>query len=258
MMSESHGKVTCIMITANRSLLAERSIQCFLNQTYINKELLVIDDGKDDLEPLLQKYIPNQYHYHRIEKKEGQNLGFLRNLGLQLAQGEYIAQWDDDDWYHPDRLKVQINALKNGSSACILQATLMHLSNDEYMNHPYIGWLPGGVPGTIVHINDSNTSYPLESRGEDTSFLDYWRTKGLTILPMNYSHLFIRCFHGKNTWEEIHFTRRIRNNLSDSLSYFWFKYIKRDLYRHRRFQLNENEINSIASFIHDSQRLGLF
>lgn len=257
-MSDSSDKVTCIMITANRLKLAERSIHCFMNQTYKNKELLVIDDGIEDLEPLLNKYIPNQYHYHRIKKKEGQNLGYLRNLGLDLAQGNYIAQWDDDDWYHPDRLKIQINGLSDGSGACILQATLMHLSNKEYMNHPYIGWLPAGVPGTIVHRKDHHARYPIEARGEDTTFLDHWRKLGLKVLSMDYSYLFIRCFHGNNTWEEVHFSRRIRNNIKDSVSYFWYKYILHNVYRHNRFQLNDQELNSISLFFEDSKRLKLF
>jgi glycosyltransferase involved in cell wall biosynthesis len=256
-MTESIGKVTCIMITANRVSLAERSIQCFLDQTYSDKELIVIDDGIENLEPTLKKYIPNQYIYHRLEKKEGQNLGYLRNLGLSLAKGEFIAQWDDDDWYHPDRLSTQVEALKKGASACILQATLMHLHNVEFMDHPYVGWLPGGVPGTIVHKNDPNARYPIEARGEDTTFLDFWKTKQLLILPMNTSHLFIRCFHGNNTWEEIHFTRRIRNNLYDSVSYFWFKYIRGDLFKHRRFQLNEQERNSFSRYFEQSKKLSL-
>jgi len=246
------------MITANRVGLAERSIQCFLNQTYPNKELLIIDDGKDDLEPILEKYIHNQYHYHRLEKKEGQNLGYLRNLGLSLATGEFIAQWDDDDWYHPDRLSLQIQALKDGEGACILQATLMHLSNDEFMTHPYIGWLPGGVPGTIVHKNEPDAHYPLEARGEDTSFLDYWKTKQLIILPMNYSHLFIRCFHGNNTWEEVHFTRRIRNSMFDSVCYFWHKYIIRNLFHHPRFRLTQTEQGSFQAYYKQSKNLNLF
>jgi glycosyltransferase involved in cell wall biosynthesis len=257
-MGENIGKVTCIMITANRLGLAERSIECFINQSYPNKELLIIDDGTDDLEPLLQRYIPDQYVYHRLEKKEGQNLGFLRNLGLDLATGEFIAQWDDDDWYHPDRLKLQVEALNQGADACILQATLMHLNTSSFMDHPYIGWLHGGVPGTIVHRNDALARYPLEARGEDTTFLDYWRSNNLTVLPVHYSYLFIRCFHGNNTWEELHFTRRIRNNLTDSLYYFWYKYMLRDLFGHRRFRLNDQENKSFRDYVDQSKRLRLF
>jgi glycosyltransferase involved in cell wall biosynthesis len=246
------------MITANRGHLVHRSAQCFAAQKYPNKELLVIDDGSEDLEPILQRYAPGQFRYMRIEKKEGQNLGYLRNLGLEHAAGDYIAQWDDDDWYHPDRLTKQIEALESGNDACCLQATLMHLNIEPYLEHPYVGILPNGVPGTIVHRNNPDARYPIEPRGEDTTFLDFWMQRRYHILPLEYSHLFIRCFHGSNTWEQVHFTRRIRNNFRDTMGYFWHVNIRRDLFRHRRFQLSDAERAAFELYFTESKTLGLF
>jgi len=124
------------MITANRRNLAKRAIHCFKNQSYTNKTLLVIDDGDDDLSDVLENEIPQHYTYHKIEKKPGQNLGYLRNLGLSLASSELIAQWDDDDWYHPERLNLQVKEIQKGNEACCLQATLMHLNSEFYLLHP--------------------------------------------------------------------------------------------------------------------------
>lgn len=246
------------MITANRAQLVQRSAQCFSSQTYANKELVVIDDGSVDLEPILQKFAPNQYKYIRLEKMEGQNLGFLRNLGLKEATGEYIAQWDDDDWYHPERLSMQISILENGFDACCLHATLMHLNTELYLNQPYVGLLPNGVPGTIVHRNNSDARYPLEPRGEDTTFLDFWMRRRYNILPLEYAHLFIRCFHGSNTWEQIHFTRRIRNNLRDTLGYIWHVNVRRNVFGHRRFKLSDQQRQSFENYVAESRALQLF
>jgi len=249
--------VSCIMITANRGQLVQRSAQCFASQTYANKELVVIDDGDEDLEPILQKFALGRYKYIRLKKKEDQNLGFLRNLGLEEATGEFIAQWDDDDWYHPDRLSVQISILENGFDACCLQATLMHLNTKPYLDHPYVGLLPNGVPGTIVHRNNSDARYPLESRGEDTTFLDFWMHRRYHILPLEYSHLFIRCFHGSNTWEQVHFTRRIRNNLRDTLGYIWHVNVRRNVFGHRRFKLSDLQRQAFTHYMTESRALRL-
>ncbi len=250
--------VTCIMITANRGHLVHRSAQCFASQSYPNKELLVIDDGNEDLEPILARYAPGQFRYIKIQKKDGQNLGYLRNLGLDEAKGDYIAQWDDDDWYHPDRLALQLSVLEGGSDACCLQGTLMHLNVEPYLEHPYVGILPNGVPGTIVHRNNPEARYPLEPRGEDTTFLDFWMKHRYHMLPKDHSYLFIRCFHGNNTWEQVHFTRRIRNNFRDTLGYFWHANVRRDLFRHRRFQLSDKERQSFEKYFAESRALGLF
>jgi glycosyltransferase involved in cell wall biosynthesis len=257
-MTTSLPLVSCVMITANRGQLVRRSVQCFSSQTYKNKELVVIDDGTEDLEPILQELAPGQFKYLRLQKKDGQNLGFLRNVGLDEATGAYIAQWDDDDWYHPDRLSIQIAALESGYDACCLQATLMHLNVDPYLNHPYVGVLPNGVPGTIVHRNDPEARYPLEPRGEDTTFLDFWMQRRYHILPVHYSHLFIRCFHGNNTWEQVHFTRRIRNNLRDTLGYIWHANVRGNVFKHRRFKLSEAEKQAFSNYFAESQALRLF
>jgi glycosyltransferase involved in cell wall biosynthesis len=257
-MTESSPLVSCVMITANRGDLVRRSVQCFSYQTYPNRELIVIDDGNEDLEPILQRYVPGRFTYVRLEKKEGQNLGFLRNLGLDKAKGEFIAQWDDDDWYHPDRLAAQISVLETGFDACCLQATLMHLNIEPYLQHPYVGILPNGVPGTIVHRNDPAARYPLEPRGEDTTFLDFWMKRRYRILPLDMSHLFIRCFHGNNTWEQIHFTRRVRNNLRDTIGYFWHAKVRGNLFGHRRFRLSNIEQDTFEKYFAESRKLGLF
>lgn len=257
-MSDRIPLVSCIMITANRGHLVRRSAQCFAAQTYGNRELVVIDDGDEDLRDILEHYAPGKHRYIRLDKKDGHTLGHLRNLGLKEARGEYIAQWDDDDWYHPERLQIQVQKLEEGYDACCLQGTLMHLNVEPYLEHPYVGLLPNGVPGTIVHRNNPEARYPLERRGEDTTFLDFWKQRRYHILPREYSHLFIRCFHGNNTWEQVHFTRRIRNNFRDTLGYFWHANIRKDLFRHRRFQLSDTEKAAFQQYFVESRVLGLF
>lgn len=253
----SYPLVTCIMITANRRNLAERAILCFKNQTYTNKTLLIIDDGSEDLTDLLERAIPNQYSYHRIDKIPGQNLGYLRNLGLSLASSALIAQWDDDDWYHPERLNIQIAEIQKGYDACCLQATLMHLSTELYRLHPYAGVLPEGVPGTIVHKNDPSARYPLQARGEDTTFLNHWKQKQYSILPKSYAYLFIRCFHGSNTWEQQHFTRRFRNTFGSSMTYLWYKYVRRNVFMHPAFQIDQEAKLAFERYLIESESLGL-
>ena len=48
--------ITCAMVTRNRPLLAHRAIHCFMNQTYANKELLILDDGDIDYTPIIESF----------------------------------------------------------------------------------------------------------------------------------------------------------------------------------------------------------
>ena len=40
----------------------------------------------------------------------GVSLGAARNLTVDTARGAYVCQWDDDDLYHPERLRIQYEA----------------------------------------------------------------------------------------------------------------------------------------------------
>lgn len=99
--------VSCIMPTYNRRKFIPYAIEYFLRQDYNNKELIIIDDGADVVEDL----VPCHEHirYYRLDKKI--TLGAKLNLACNYAQGEIIANWDDDDWYADTRLTYQVNAL---------------------------------------------------------------------------------------------------------------------------------------------------
>ncbi|GMQ81657.1 MAG: hypothetical protein BMS9Abin05_1091 [Rhodothermia bacterium] len=246
------------MVTANRPQLCKRAVRCFNRQSHKNKELVVVDDGDIDLGKILADVPAPELTYLKIKHNPSNVLGRLRNIALEHASGKFVAQWDDDDWYHPDRLKHQVAALMKGYDACIMAATLMHVDTPEYFDHPYAGYLSDGVPGTIMHRNDSLIFYPELRRGEDSEYLDRWKERRHIKLPPSTMHLFIRCYHGQNTWELGHFLRRGRNSPLDLLSYFWFKIVRDDLFSHRRFQLSAMSKQSYDMYLEDSYAVGIF
>lgn len=249
--------VSCLMVTANRSKLAARSIACLKAQTWTNWELILLDDGEEDYTPLLDGIPAERVTYLKRKKDANAVLGHLRNITLDHAKGTYVAQWDDDDWYHPDRLRLQVEALEQGADACCIQAALMHLDTPDFIAHPYIGKLKEGVPGSIVHRNDPTIRYPETRRAEDTVFLLAWMKRRYVCLPKAYAYLFIRCFHGNNTWEQEHFLRRIRNSPVDALGYLWHAQLRNKVTDHRNFRLSEQAQEAFASYMALSKALEL-
>lgn len=252
--SDAGPRISCVMVTANRRAIAARAVQCFVQQRWANRELVVIDDGQEDYAPLFAAIPQDRIVYHRLPADPATTLGRLRNLSLDLARGQIVAQWDDDDWYHPDRLRQQAGALTNGKHACVLAATLMHLDAPEWIDRPYVGALKPGVPGTIVHRADPAARYPEERRGEDTVFLDHWRADELAVLDA--PHLFLRAFHGANTWEREHFERRLRNSPGAAIEYA-LRRATGTLGGHSRFRLAPAQRAAFAEFRAASQALGL-
>ena len=279
------------MVTANRANLARRAIQCYLQQTYPNKELVIIDDGQEDYAPVLADVPAGELRYIKLEPAPGQVLGMLRNRSLEEATGDFMAQWDDDDWYHPERIERQARVLMgdagfkglgsgddagaeegadvsagghesesvdDGTDACCLAGSLMHVDHPEYFDLPYVGYLPHGIPGTIMHRRNDTIRYPSERAGEDTTYLDYWLGKRYQKLPASEAGLFIRCFHGTNTWEMNHFVRRMRISPAKLMRYLFYRYVIRDLSKNPLFRLDEGVWRAFETYLAESRQLGLF
>lgn len=215
--------------------------------------MVIVDDGEQDLAEAISEIPASQLRYFKLDYHKDYTLGELRNCTLEEATGDFLIQWDDDDWYHPERISVQSRALQEGYDACCLSGALMHLNEEPYLNHPYVGVLPDGIPGSIMHRAESEIRYPHTRRAEDTVYLNKWMEKRYLRLPGQYSYLFIRCYHGSNTWERKHFLRRIRNNPKDAILYFWHKVIRGELFDHPSFQLTSKEKESFKLYLEDSQ-----
>jgi glycosyltransferase involved in cell wall biosynthesis len=246
--------ISCLMVTRNRRSLAERAVRCFAAQTWERKELVIVDDGDEDYAPMLAPYIAAgvAIRYHRIELRPDVLLGGLRNLTLDLAEGECCMQWDDDEWYGADRIEVQAAHLGDGA-AVALRWTLMSVESPTLGRLAFRSDAGIATPGTILHRR-TDVRYPNVRRGEDSVFLRDLRRDGLTVLGAEQSHLFVRCFHGDNTWDEQHFLRRLRRRPADWPSYATSMWWHRDVRRHKAFRLTDAERACIAELDADTER----
>ncbi len=76
-------------------------------------------------------------------------------------------------------------------------------------------------------------------------------------MSAEYSHLFVRCYHGTNTWDQRHFEKRIQKPLRNKIDYFVSRYLLGDVFRHRSFRLNPQEESSQLRLLELSRELGL-
>lgn len=106
--------VTIIMATYNRANFIVESLHSIQNQTFVDWECLIIDDGGTDntvevIKPLLEK--DARFKYHKREDNYLKGLPGCRNYGLDLAKGDYIIFFDDDDIAHPQNLECCVEEL---------------------------------------------------------------------------------------------------------------------------------------------------
>lgn len=143
--------VSAIIVTYNRAAFLKEAIDSVLAQTYFQKnpgdwELLVIDDGSTDgtrelVESYCQRSENIRYHY-----TENRGVSPARNLGLNLAQGEFIAFLDSDDLWLKEKIQVQLSYLKAFPEAmfCLTEEIWIRHGrrvNQARKHQKYSGWV---------------------------------------------------------------------------------------------------------------------
>jgi glycosyltransferase involved in cell wall biosynthesis len=106
-----HPVVTVLIPTHNRSALLRRSLASALSQHDVTIEIIVIDDGSTDAtQDTLAAVVDPRVHVIRNEVAQG--VGAARNRGIDEAVGDWVAFLDDDDLWAPDKLRAQLDAVR--------------------------------------------------------------------------------------------------------------------------------------------------
>lgn len=96
----------------NASAFIEETINSVLSQTYTDWEMIIVDDcSSDNSAEIIRSYFDSRIKYFKTDKPSG-SPAKPRNIGIQNAQGEYIAFLDSDDLWLPNKLESQIRFMK--------------------------------------------------------------------------------------------------------------------------------------------------
>ena len=102
--------VSAVIICFNDEEFLQEAISSVICQTYDNWELLLVDDGSTDDSPrIMQKYVekyPQKIRYLEHENHRNRGKNASRNLGINHAQGDYIATLDSDDIWLPEKTRT--------------------------------------------------------------------------------------------------------------------------------------------------------
>jgi len=139
----SISNISIIMATYNRAHFIVETLKSIQAQTYTNWECLIIDDGSTDntlevLEPILTA--DDRIKYFTRSPSYGKGLSGSRNYGLDLAKGDYIIFFDDDDIVHPLCLEISLSTLKSieNSSFCNFKKEAFTRNfNPIFINYSY-------------------------------------------------------------------------------------------------------------------------
>ncbi|WP_295543501.1 methyltransferase domain-containing protein [uncultured Thiohalocapsa sp.] len=201
--------ISCLCVTRKRPRLLARSIRCFQAQRWPKRELLIVyEDDDAATRAYLRTVTDPMIRTMEVPSAPKKTLGELRNLAIAAARGRWFCQWDDDDWYHADRLSAQWAALLgHRTDACVL---LHWLVFDGSTGRAYISprWHWEGSILCDKRVLNGKLRYASVERAEDTPFVQALIQRR-TLAELVRPALYIYVYHSANVWDYDHWQRHI-------------------------------------------------
>jgi glycosyltransferase involved in cell wall biosynthesis len=173
--------LSIILPVYNAEDYVQDSIQSVLNQTFIDFELIIINDGStDQSESKILQFTDSRIRY--IKNEVNLKLIATLNLGLELARGTYIARLDADDIALQDRFSIQVNFLERqpdygliGSFAYLFGSetgTLEYVQEDFAIRYALLTHNPF-IHSTVMFRNSIIKNYNLSYDVKQMHVEDY-------------------------------------------------------------------------------------
>ena len=177
-------KISVIIPFYNRVDWLLEAIDSVLEQSFIDFEIILIDDGStENVSRILQYKDPRIHYFHQ----ENKGRSIARNNGLQHAQGKYIAFLDADDLFSKNKLEVQFQYMEQHPDIILTYTSYQRIDEKStYISTQYSGsksynhysdlMLSCLIATPTVMVNRAflishNIQFPIEVHiGEDSLF----------------------------------------------------------------------------------------
>jgi GT2 family glycosyltransferase len=157
--------ISIVVIFLNPGRFLREAVESVLAQSYAEWELILVDDGSTDgSTELAQSYAaryPDRIRWVEFPEHANRGMSAARNLGVQVARGEFISFLDADDVYLPDRLQRHVKVIEEHPGVELIQGchrywhswTSEAVVPDEDEVPPFgahRGFVAPGVPVTLL------------------------------------------------------------------------------------------------------------
>ena len=239
--------VTVLMPVYNGEKYLKEAIESILNQTYIDFEFLIIDDGSEDrTEEIIKSYSDPRIQY--IKNNENLKIISTLNKGLSIARGKYIARMDADDICVVNRLEKQVKFLENNPSIGLIGSdyisfgtinkSIHYPSQYEDLKFSALFYNPFCHP-SIMMRKDIITKYNLSYNSAFLHVEDYklWTEFLINCNCQNISEELISYRTHPNQISKVHEDLQKRNVFN----------VQKDFLKNAGFNLSDEEIQYLTS-----------
>ncbi len=169
--------VSVIIPLYNKERHIRKALQSVIDQTYLHRELIVVNDGSTDKSlEIVEQINRANYQQIRIIDQANQGVSITRNNGVIASVYPYIAFLDADDWWDSDYLQQMVDLIRCFPNAGIYGCRYWYVKNKQKR---------------LTNIGLQN--------GFDSGYINYIRTYASTFfVPFNCSFVVVK----KNVFKE--------------------------------------------------------
>ena len=198
------AKVSVVIPTRDRDKLIDVTIKSLLEQTEQDFEIIVVDDHSaihDKTKDVIDSFSDKRIKYFKLDDQNGIGISAARNFGNMMAQSEYIAVMDSDDFCYPYRIEESLHKMKEGFDVVYgeidhwwPETGLVKKRDNEYHSREFdieiykkLNFIPHG---TTLHKRQHLLSFPYNSffrKSEDYDLLSRLAVAGYKFGFINKS-----------------------------------------------------------------------
>lgn len=254
-------KITIITPVYNCEKFLKETIECVINQTYQNWELLLVDDSsKDKSLKIIEEYAKkdNRIKFFKTSKNEG--TAIARNIALKEAHGRFIAYLDSDDLWKVNKLENQISFMMKNNYAFTCTdyekidekgKLLKKIKLPQKIN--YNSFLKNTIIQTVGVMVD------VQKTGKEILSMPNYRRRQDAI---TWSRLLKNGFNCYEVPEYLSYYRVVHNSLSSNkfeaikMNWYWYRKIENLSFFEALYCFLGYAINGIRKRIYIKRKIG--
>ena len=200
-------KVTVLVAVYNAERYLHQCLDSLCRQTLTNIQIVCIDDCSQDRSmSILRDYAARDSRIQIVQTPHNSGQAVARNMGLDIAEGEYITMLDSDDWYAPQSLEQAYTAItRQPDIDCALFRLILHHEetgiDEDYQLHTDARTLSGndafhlsldwGLHGLYLVRATIHKRYPYDTScrlysDDNTTRIHYLHSRKVVITDAPY------------------------------------------------------------------------
>lgn len=129
-------KISVIIPVYNAAGYLEKCLNSVTGQSYRELEILLVDDGSTDGSGSICDDYAKRDNRIRVVHQENAGVAAARNVGLDMATGDYIGWVDSDDWVEPEMFETMLEAMMSRDADIVICGREEHYPDKSFQ----MGW----------------------------------------------------------------------------------------------------------------------